>query len=87
LLEGSRTEINLRTIMQKRLTLTGSTLRVRSIEEKGAIARALEAKVWPLLAAGQVAPVIYRTLPLAEAAEAHRLLESGEVVGKVVLVT
>jgi putative PIG3 family NAD(P)H quinone oxidoreductase len=87
LLEGSRTEINLRTIMQKRLTLTGSTLRVRSVEEKGAIARALEAKVWPLLAAGQVAPVIYRTLPLAEAAEAHRLLESGEVVGKVVLVT
>ena len=87
LLEGSRTEINLRTIMQKRLTLTGSTLRVRSVEEKGASARALEAKVWPLLAAGQVAPLIYRTLTLAEAAEAHRLLESGEVIGKIVLVT
>jgi putative PIG3 family NAD(P)H quinone oxidoreductase len=87
LLEGSRTEINLRAIMQKRLTLTGSTLRVRSVEEKGAIARALEAKVWPLLAGRHVAPVIYRTLPLAEAPEAHRLLESGEAIGKVVLLT
>jgi putative PIG3 family NAD(P)H quinone oxidoreductase len=87
LLEGSRTEINLRAIMQKRLTLTGSTLRVRSVEEKGAIARALEARVWPLLAARQVAPVIYRTLPLADAPEAHRLLESGEAIGKVVLLT
>ena len=87
LLEGSRGEINLRIVMQKRLTLTGSTLRVRSVEEKGAIARALEARVWPLLAARQVAPVIHRSLPLAEAPEAHRLLESGEAIGKVVLLT
>ena len=86
LLGGSRAEINLRPLMQKRLTLTGSTLRTRSVAEKGAIARDLEAKVWPLLASGQVAPLIDRTLPLGDAAEAHRLLESSEVIGKIVLV-
>lgn len=86
LLGGSRAEINLRPLMQKRLTLTGSTLRTRSVAEKGAIARELETRVWPLLASRQVAPLIDRTLPLAEAAEAHRLLESGEVIGKIVLV-
>jgi putative PIG3 family NAD(P)H quinone oxidoreductase len=86
LLGGSRAEINLRPLMQKRLSLTGSTLRTRSVAEKGAIARELEARVWPLLASRQVAPLIDRTLPLGEAAEAHRLLESGEVIGKIVLV-
>jgi NADPH2:quinone reductase len=86
LLGSSRAEINLRPVMQKRLTITGSTLRTRSVEEKGAIARALEARVWPLLASRQVAPVIDRTLPLTDAAEAHRLLEAGEVIGKIVLV-
>ncbi len=86
LLSGSRAEINLRPLMQKRLTLTGSTLRTRSVAEKGAIARDLEARVWPLLASRQVAPLIDRTLPLGDAAEAHRLLESGEVIGKIVLV-
>jgi NADPH2:quinone reductase len=86
LLGGSRAEINLRHLMQKRLTLTGSTLRTRSVAEKGAIARDLEARVWPLLASRQVAPLIDRTLPLGDAAEAHRLLESGEVIGKIVLV-
>jgi NADPH:quinone reductase len=86
LLGGSRAEINLRPLMQKRLTLTGSTLRTRSVAEKGAIARELEARVWPLLASRQVAPLIDRTLPLGEAAEAHRLLESSEVIGKIVLV-
>jgi NADPH:quinone reductase len=86
LLGGSRAEINLRPLMQKRLTLTGSTLRTRSIAEKGAIARDLEARVWPLLASRQVAPLIDQTLPLGDAAEAHRLLESGEVIGKIVLV-
>jgi NADPH2:quinone reductase len=87
LLGGSRAEINLRPLMQKRLTLTGSTLRTRSVAEKGAIARDLEARVWPLLASRQVAPLIDRTLPLGDAAEAHRLLESGEVIGKIVLVS
>jgi putative PIG3 family NAD(P)H quinone oxidoreductase len=86
LLGSSRAEINLRPLMQKRLTITGSTLRTRSVEEKGAIARALELNVWPLLASRQVAPIIDRTLPLADAPEAHRLLESGEAIGKVVLV-
>jgi NADPH:quinone reductase len=85
LLGGSRAEINLRPLMQKRLSLTGSTLRTRSVAEKGAIARELEARVWPLLASRQVAPLIDRTLPLGEAAQAHRLLESGEVIGKIVL--
>jgi len=86
LLGSARAEINLRPVMQKRLTLTGSTLRTRSVEEKGAIARELEAKVWPLLASRHVAPVIDRTLPLTDAAEAHRLLEAGDVIGKIVLV-
>jgi putative PIG3 family NAD(P)H quinone oxidoreductase len=82
---GTRTEINLVQVMQRRLTITGSTLRPRSVEEKGAIASELEANVWPLFAARQVAPVIERTFPLVEAAEAHRLLESGSVIGKIVL--
>jgi NADPH2:quinone reductase len=86
LMGGARGQINLAAILQRRLTLTGSTLRPRTPDEKGAIARELEARVWPLLAAGRVAPVIHRTFPLAQAADAHRLLESGEVIGKVVLV-
>jgi putative PIG3 family NAD(P)H quinone oxidoreductase len=87
LIGGARAQINLTTIMQKRLTLTGSTLRIRTPAEKGAIAEELEEKVWPLLASGQVAPVIHRTFPLREAADAHRLLESGDVIGKLVLTT
>jgi NADPH:quinone reductase-like Zn-dependent oxidoreductase len=71
--------------MQRRLTLTGSLLRPRTVEEKGAIARELEAHVWPLLEAHKVGPVIDRVLPLDRAADAHRALESGDVIGKVVL--
>jgi putative PIG3 family NAD(P)H quinone oxidoreductase len=82
---GARSAIDLRTIMQRRLTLTGSTLRPRSVAEKAAIARDLEQHVWPLLSSGIVAPVVDRTVPLENAAEAHRLLESGEVIGKIVL--
>jgi putative PIG3 family NAD(P)H quinone oxidoreductase len=85
LLGGARAQINLGPLMQRRLTLTGSTLRIRTPEEKGAIATDLEAHVWPLLAARKVAPLVDRILPLGEAAEAHRLLEEGKVVGKVVL--
>jgi NADPH2:quinone reductase len=85
LLGGSRAQINLAPLMQRRLTLTGSTLRVRTVEEKGAIANELEARVWPLLASRQVTPVVDRILPLQEAAEAHRLLEAGEIIGKIVL--
>lgn len=87
LLGSARAQINLVPLMQRRLTLTGSTLRARTVEEKGAIARELEAKVWPLLAAGRVRPLIDRVLPLERAAEAHRALEAGEVIGKVVLET
>ena len=87
LLGGSKGELNLSSLMQKRLTLTGSTLRIRSVAEKGGIARELEQHVWPLVAAGRVAPVVHGTLPLAQAAEAHRLLEAGRVIGKLVLVT
>ena len=83
---GSRAQLNLSLLMQKRLTLTGSTLRPRSPDEKGAIARELEQQVWPLFTAKRVAPVIDRVLPMREASEAHRLLESGTVVGKIVLV-
>lgn len=73
-------------IMLKRLTVTGSTLRPRPLSEKRQIAQALLEQVWPLLEAGRVRPIVYRTFPLSEAAEAHRLLESGEVIGKLVLV-
>ena len=73
-------------LMLKRLTWTGSTLRPRSVDQKGEIARALEAKVWPLLAQGKVKPLIYETFPLAEAAAAHRLMERSAHIGKIVLV-
>jgi NADPH:quinone reductase len=85
LLGGAQAPIDLGRVMRRRLTITGSTLRVRTVEEKGELARDLEANVWPLLAAGRVAPVIDRTFPLAEAAEAHRRMETSEHVGKLVL--
>jgi NADPH2:quinone reductase len=85
-LHGTRTELNIPTIMQRRLTVTGSTLRIRSVEQKGAIAAALLQHVWPLLEAGTVAPVIHATFPLRAAAAAHRVMESGQHVGKLVLV-
>jgi putative PIG3 family NAD(P)H quinone oxidoreductase len=85
-LNGVKTTINILTLMQKRLTLTGSTLRVRPVVEKGAIAEALKRQVWPLLEAGRALPVIYQTFPLDRAADAHRVLESGAHIGKLVLV-
>jgi len=77
--------VDLRRILGRRLTITGSALRPRTVAEKGAIAEALRREVWPLLDSGRVAPVLYRTFPLAEAWEAHRLMESSEHVGKIVL--
>lgn len=77
--------IDLRRVLNRRLTITGSTLRPRTVEEKGRIAAALAAEVWPLLEAGVVKPVIYRTFPLAQASDAHRLMESSEHVGKIAL--
>ena len=77
--KGSKVEVDLLPIMLKRLTLTGSTLRPRSVAEKAEIARALEDKVWPLFAEGKIKPVIYKTFPLAEAADAHALMESSSM--------
>jgi len=77
--------VDLRPIMVKRLTVTGSTMRPRTTAEKGAIAAALEAKVWPLLEAGQAGPVIHATFPLDQAAEAHSLMESSAHIGKIML--
>jgi putative PIG3 family NAD(P)H quinone oxidoreductase len=79
--------IDLGQVIRRRLTVTGSTLRARTVEEKGAIATALRRQVWPLLEAGRVRPVIDRTFPLHEAAAAHRRMESSEHVGKIVLTT
>jgi putative PIG3 family NAD(P)H quinone oxidoreductase len=85
LLGGSRAEINMGVILTKRLTLTGSTLRSRTIAQKAEVAAAVRKNVWPLLAAGRVRPVIHATFPLAEAAEAHRLMETSNHIGKIVL--
>ncbi len=84
-LRGAQADINLMPVMLKRLTLTGSTLRARSVEEKSAIAASLSREVWPLLDAGRIKPVIYQSFPLAEAADAHRLMEGSEHIGKIVL--
>jgi NADPH2:quinone reductase len=84
-LGGANVTVNISRLMSKRLTLTGSTLRPRSREFKGSLAAALEAKVWPLLAAGKVRVVLDSTFPLAQAAEAHRRLEAGQHIGKLVL--
>jgi NADPH2:quinone reductase len=84
--QGSpRANVDFRRVMLKRLIHTGSTLRARAVADKAAIARTLEAKVWPLIAAGKVKPVIYRTFPLAEAAAAHALMETSTHIGKIVL--
>jgi putative PIG3 family NAD(P)H quinone oxidoreductase len=84
-LQGAKAEINLASVMMKRQTITGSTLRPRSVAQKGEIAAALKQQVFPLLEAGKAKPVIYKTLKLAEAAEAHRLMESSAHIGKIVL--
>ncbi len=84
---GPRSEINLLPIMLRRLHLTGSTLRPRSVAEKGAIAEALRDEVWPLLERGEIAPVLHTRFPLTDAAAAHALMESGGHIGKIVLET
>jgi NADPH:quinone reductase len=84
--QGSKVEVDFMHLMLKRLTLTGSTLRPRTIFEKAEIARDLETQVWPLLAKGQCRPQIYKTFPLAAAAEAHRLMETSEHTGKIILI-
>ena len=84
-LQGAKAEINLAAVMMKRQTITGSTLRPRSVAQKGAIAAALKSQVLPLFETGKAKPVIYKTLKLSEAAEAHRLMESSAHIGKIVL--
>ena len=84
-LGGFKTEADLRPIMVKRLTVTGSTMRPRTTAEKGEIAAALAAKVWPLLEAGKAGPRIFQTFPLTEAVAAHRLMESSAHIGKIML--
>ncbi len=84
-LGGFKTEADLRPIMVKRLTVTGSTMRPRTTAEKGEIAAALASKVWPLLEAGRAGPMIFQTFPLAEAVAAHRLMESSAHIGKIML--
>jgi NADPH:quinone reductase len=81
----STTPVDFRRIMSRRLTITGSLLRPRTVDEKGQIAAAMRTEVWPLLDRGVVKPVIHRVFPLADASEAHRLMESSEHVGKIVL--
>jgi NADPH2:quinone reductase len=78
-------EFDMRLVMMKRLTITGSTMRPRTTAEKGAIADALRERVWPALDAGRCAPVIHGVFPLAQVADAHRLMESSTHVGKIVL--
>ena len=83
---GPKGELNLASVMLKRLTVTGSTLRARSIEQKAAIGNALLKNVWPLLEDGTVAPQIYKTFPLVQAAQAHTMMESSQHIGKIILI-
>jgi NADPH:quinone reductase len=86
-LQGSKVTLDLAHLMVRRQTITGSTLRPRPVADKAAIARNLRDKVWPLIEAGKVRPVIDRAFPLAEAAAAHRLMESSTHIGKILLRT
>ncbi|MGI4834759.1 MAG: NAD(P)H-quinone oxidoreductase [Janthinobacterium lividum] len=84
--KGPQVELNLLDIISKRLRLSGSMLRPRSVDYKAALAAEVEARVWPLAASGQLQPIIYRTFPLAEAAAAHQLMASSEHIGKILLI-
>lgn len=84
-LRGMKAEVDLSVVMSKRLQITGSTLRPRTVEFKGQVAKSLRERVWPLIEAGRIKPVLYKTFPLAEAAEAHRLMETSQHIGKIVL--
>lgn len=84
-LRGAKVEVNFSLMMVKRLVLTGSTLRPQSTAQKAAIASKLQERVWPLIEAGAIRPLIAREYPLQEVAEAHKLMESNQLVGKIVL--
>ena len=85
LIGGSRTELNLNTVMSKRVSITGSTLRIRTVAQKALVAQGVRRNVWPLLEEKRVHPVIHATFPLAEAGEAHRMMETSQHIGKIVL--
>jgi NADPH2:quinone reductase len=82
---GTKSTLDIGAVLRKRLSIVGSTLRPRSVAYKGMLARALRERVWPLIEAGRIKPVIHRVYPAAEAAAAHALMESGTHVGKIVL--
>jgi NADPH2:quinone reductase len=84
-LRGPKTELPIVDVMSKRLTITGSTLRPRNAEFKGYVAKNLREKIWPLLESGRIKPQVYKTFALEQAAEAHRLMESSQHIGKIVL--
>ena len=86
LMGGAESRVNLATLMSRRLTLTGSTLRSRAVEQKGAIAAALREQVWPHLAAKRLRPIVHATYPFRDAAEAHRVMEASTHIGKLLLV-
>ena len=83
---GNRGEVDLGRMMQKRASIVAATLRTRTAREKAEVVAATRAHIWPLISAGKVVPVICATLPMAEAAEAHRLLDDGSHIGKILLV-
>jgi NADPH2:quinone reductase len=85
-LRGPKTELDINELMRRRLTITGSTLRPRPVEFKGYLARNLREKIWPLIEAGRIKPQVYKTFALEQAADAHRLMESSQHIGKIVLV-
>lgn len=85
LLGGAKAEVDLAQVLRRRLTITGSTLRPRSVAFKGAIAASLREKIWPLLESGQIKPVIHQIFPLSDAAAAHALMEASSHVGKIML--
>ena len=82
---GSRGEVDLGLMMQKRASIVAATLRTRTAREKAGVVAATRAHLWPLISAGKVVPVICAVLPMAEAAEAHRLLDDGSHIGKILL--
>ncbi|MGB9108108.1 MAG: zinc-binding dehydrogenase, partial [Telluria sp.] len=85
LLGGARAEVDLGQVLRRRLTITGSTLRPRPVAFKAQVARELRERVWPLIEAGKIKPVIHQVFPLAQAAQAHALMESSAHVGKIML--
>ena len=84
-LRGHKTELDINEVMRRRLTISGSTLRPRPVEFKGRIAARLRERIWPLIEAGRIRPQVFRTFPLEQAGEAHRLMESSQHIGKLVL--